>query len=91
MTLSVTHMAWLAPEMLCSPLFGEDEWKSPCRAAKKTGKEPKKPRAIKERRIALDGWNGQRQAPGDGHSGVKTIWIGLTELHVPPACRECLA
>jgi hypothetical protein len=56
MTLSVTR---LTPETPCSPLLREDEWKSPCRAANKTGKEPKKPRAIKKRWIALDGWDGR--------------------------------
>jgi hypothetical protein len=89
--LNMTYMARLTPELPCSLLLGEDEWKLLYCAANKTKKEPRKAYTIKE---AVDylGWlGGPKRAPSDGPPGVKTIWIGLMKLYILLAYREYLA
>jgi hypothetical protein len=91
MILNMTYAARLAPELPCSLLLGEDEWKLLYCEANKTRKEPKKPYKIKE---AVDylGWlGGPKRAPSDGPPGVKTVWIGLMKLYILLAYREYLA
>jgi hypothetical protein len=52
------------------------------RAANKSEKEPKKPYTIKEAVDCLGWLRWPKQDPSDGHPGIKTIWIGLMELHI---------
>jgi hypothetical protein len=89
--LNMTYAARLTPELPCSLLLGDDEWKLLYCVANKVKKEPKKPYTIKE---AVDylGWlGGPKRAPSDGPPGVKTIWIGLMKLYILLAYREYLA
>jgi hypothetical protein len=91
MILNMTYAARLAPELPCSLLLREEEWKLLYCAANKSKKEPKKPYTIKE---AVDylGWlGGPKRAPSDGPPGVKTVWIGLMKLYILLAYREYLA
>jgi hypothetical protein len=59
---NLTYAVRFTPEMLCSLLFGEDEWKLLYCAANKTRKGPKKAYTIKEAaetlfpQIILDDW-----------------------------------
>jgi hypothetical protein len=91
MILNMTYSARLTPELPCSLLLREEEWKLLYCAATKNKKEPKKPYTIKE---AVDylGWlGGPKRAPSDGPPGVKTVWIGLMKLNILLAYREYLA
>jgi hypothetical protein len=91
MIMNMTYAARLTPDMPCSLLLGEGEWKLLYCVANKSKKEPKKPYTMKE---AVDylGWlGGPKRAPSDGPPGVKTIWIGLMKLYILLAYREYLA
>jgi hypothetical protein len=89
--LNMTYTARLAPELPCSLLLGEGEWKLLYGAANKTKKEPRKAYTIKEAVDYLGRLGGPKRAPGGGPPGVKTIWIGLMKLSILPAYRDCLA
>jgi hypothetical protein len=90
MILNMTYAARLTPELPCSVLLGEDEWKLLYCVANKTKKEPKRPYTIKEA-VEYLGWlGGPKRAPSDGPPGVKTIWIGLMKLYILLAYREYL-
>jgi hypothetical protein len=91
MILNTTYAARLTPELPCSLVLGEDEWKLLYCAANKTRKEPKKPYTIKEAVDYLGRLGGPKRAPSDGPPGVKTIWIGLMKLYILLAYREYLA
>jgi hypothetical protein len=73
MILNMTYVARLAPDLPCSLLLGEDEWKLLYCAANKTRKEPKKPYKIKEAADYLGWLGGPKRVPSDGPPGVKTI------------------
>jgi hypothetical protein len=77
--LNMTYMGRLKPELPCSFLLGEDEWKLRYCIANKVKKEPKKPYTIKE---AVNYLGGPKRAPSDGPPGVKTIWLGLMKLYI---------
>jgi hypothetical protein len=87
----MTYAARLRPDAPCPPLLGEGEGKPLYCATDKTKKEPKKPYTMKEAVECLGWLGGPKRAPSGGPPGVKTIWIGLMKLYIPPACRECLA
>ncbi|MHB9292315.1 hypothetical protein Holit_01411 [Hollandina sp. SP2] len=91
MILNMTYAARLTPELPCSLLLGEDEWKLLYCAANKRKKEPKKPYTIKEAVDYLGRLGGPKRAPSDRPPGVKTIWIGLMKLYILLAYREYLA
>jgi hypothetical protein len=89
--LNITYMGRLKPEVSCSVLLGQDEWKLLYCVANKTKKEPLKPYSTKE---AIDylGWlGGPKRAPSDGPPGVKTIWTGMMKLYILLAYRDYLA
>ncbi|MDR2445944.1 MAG: hypothetical protein LBD58_01425 [Treponema sp.] len=89
--MNITYAARLTPEVPCSLLLGEEEWKLLYCAANKVKKEPKKPYAIKEAADCLGRLGGPKRDPRDGPPGVRTIWIGLMKLYIPLAYRERLA
>jgi hypothetical protein len=91
MILNMTYAARLTPELPCSLLLGEDEWKVLCCMANKSRKEPKKPYAIKEAADYLGRQGGPKRAPSDCPPGVKTIWRRLMKLYILLAYREYLA
>jgi hypothetical protein len=61
--LNMTYAARLKPELPCSLLFGEEEWKLLYCIANKTKKEPKKPYTIKEAADYLGWLGGPKRAP----------------------------
>jgi hypothetical protein len=91
MILNTTYIGRLKPELPCSLLLGEDEWKLLYRIANKVKKEPKEPYTIKEAIDCLGRLGGPKRAPSDGPPGVKTIWIGLMKLYILLAYRDYLA
>ncbi|MDR3192514.1 MAG: IS4 family transposase [Treponema sp.] len=90
MILNMTYMGRLTPELPCSVILGEEEWKLLYCVANKTKKGPKKPYTVKEAIEYLGRLGGPKRAPSDGPPGVKTIWIGLMKLHILLAYREYL-
>jgi hypothetical protein len=63
--LNMTYAGRLTPELPCSLLLGEEEWKLLYCIANKVKKEPKKPYTMKE---AIDylGWlGGPKRSPSD--------------------------
>jgi hypothetical protein len=67
--LNMTYAGRLTPELPCSLLLGEEEWKLLYCAANKVKKEPKKPYTIKKAaetlfpKITWDGWEGRNARP----------------------------
>ncbi|MDR2632630.1 MAG: IS4 family transposase [Treponema sp.] len=88
--LNMTYAARLTPELPCSLVLGEEEWKLLYCVANKRKKEPKKPYTIKEAIDYLGCVGGPKRAPSDGPPGVKTVWIGLMKLYILLAYREYL-
>jgi hypothetical protein len=86
--LNLTYIARINPDLPCTILFEEEEWKILYCAANRTKKAPLKPYTIKQ---AVDyvGWlGGPKRAPSDGPPGVKTIWTGLQKLYTLLDYRE---
>jgi hypothetical protein len=86
--MNLTYIARINPELPCTILFEEEEWKMLYCAANRTKKVPDRPYTIKE---AVDyiGWlGGPKRAPSDGPPGVKTIWTGLQKLYTLLDYRE---
>jgi hypothetical protein len=86
--MNLTYMARIHPDLPCTILFEDGEWKILYCAAHRTKEVPDRPYTIKE---AADyaGWlGGPKRAPGGGPPGVKTIWTGLQKLYALLDCRE---
>jgi hypothetical protein len=63
--LNMTYAGRLTPDLPCSLLLGEEEWKLLYCIANKVKKEPKKPYTMKEA-INYLGWlGGPKRTPGD--------------------------
>ncbi|MHC6203328.1 IS4 family transposase [Breznakiellaceae bacterium SP9] len=80
--MNLTYIARINPDLPCSIVFEEAEWKILYCAANRTKKVPDKPYTIKQ---AVDyvGWlGGPKRAPSDGPPGLKTIWTGLQKLYM---------
>jgi hypothetical protein len=81
----IMYLAYSArtnPDLLCSAIFDEDEWKVLYCAANKTPKAPDKPYSIAEAVFYIACLAGPRPSPSDGPIGVKRIWIGSQKLEV---------
>jgi len=79
--LNMTYLARISPELSCSIIFGEDEWKILYCTVNKTQIPPSEPYTIAEAVIyvaKLAGWGG---AKSDGSPGLKVIWLGLSKLN----------
>jgi hypothetical protein len=91
MLLNMTYTARLTPELPCSVLLGEEEWKLLYCVANKVKKEPKKAYSMKEAVEYLGRLGGPKRAPSDGPPGVKAVWIGLMKLYILLAYRTFLS
>jgi hypothetical protein len=79
--LNVTYLARIEPEIPCSVILNEDEWKVLYCTVNKTQIPPDEPYAIAEAVIyiaRLAGWGG---AKSDGAPGLKVIWLGFSKLN----------
>jgi hypothetical protein len=86
--MNLTYIARLNPDLPCTILFEDDEWKLLYCAANKTKKTPDKPYTIKQA-VEYVGWlGGPKRDPGDGPPGVKTVWTGLQKLYTLLDYRE---
>lgn len=79
--LNLTYLARISPDLPCSIIFGEDEWKILYCTANKSQTPPSEPYTIAEAVVyvaRLAGWSG---AKSDGVPGLKIIWLGLSKLN----------
>jgi hypothetical protein len=86
--MNLTYRAWLNPDLPCTILSEDDEWKLLYCAANKTKKTPDKAYTIKQ---AVDyvGWlGGPKRDPSDGPPGVKIVLTGLQKLYTLLDYRE---
>jgi hypothetical protein len=80
--MNLTYVARINPELPCSVLFCEDEWKLLYCMANKTKKPPQKPYSIKDAVTYLGQLGGPKRAPSDGPPGLQIIWMGLSKLYL---------
>jgi hypothetical protein len=86
--MNLTYIARINPELPCTILFEEEEWKVLYCAANRTREVPEKAYTIKQA-VEYIGWlGGPKRAPSDGPPGVKTIWTGLQKLYTLLDYRE---
>ena len=79
--MHITYVARIYPQLPCTVVFAQEEWKVLYCAANKTKRLPSKPPTIVDA-VKYLGWlGGPKRAPSDGPPGVKTIWIGLDKLY----------
>jgi hypothetical protein len=79
--MNMTYIARVNPDLPCSLLFDEDEWKILYCAANRTRMPPEKPYTIADAVKYISWMGGPKRAPSDGAPGVKTIWTGLQKLY----------
>ena len=80
--MAVTYLGRETPDMPCDLMFGEDEWKILYRIANKTRTAPERPYSMKEAVFYLAQVGGYKRSPSDGLPGLKSIWSGLSALHL---------
>jgi hypothetical protein len=92
--MNMAYIARINPDLPCTILFDDDEWKLLYCAANRTMtsqsevQAPEKPSTIAEA-VKYVGWlGGPKTAPSDGPPGVKTIWKGLQKLYTLLDYRE---
>jgi hypothetical protein len=79
--LNMTYIARLNPELPCTILFDEDDWKVLYCAAHRTKEPPEKPYTIEEA-AQYAGWlGGPVRAPIYGPPIIKAVWTGLQILY----------
>lgn len=79
----IMHMTYLArsnPELSCTEVFNENEWRALYCYANKTSKEPTNPMTLHEAIMMLAKIGGFLGRKGDGYPGVKVIWRGIKKL-----------
>ncbi|MDR3356043.1 MAG: hypothetical protein LBO04_02535 [Spirochaetaceae bacterium] len=87
--MNLTYMARIHPELPCTILFKDEEWKILyLRAAHRTKKVPDRPYTIKEAEEYAGRPGGPKRAPGGGPPGAKTVWTGLQKLYTLLDYRE---
>jgi hypothetical protein len=79
--MALTYMSRIVPDIDCSVMFEDDEWKILYSAANKTKETPEKSYSIKEAVQYLAKLGRFAGAPSDGEPGVKVIWRGLDVLY----------
>jgi hypothetical protein len=67
--LNLTYIARINPELPCTILFEEEEWKILYIAANRTKKVPDRPYTIKQAVDYVGRLGGPKRAPGDGPPG----------------------
>lgn len=88
--LNLTYIGRIAPNLPCSLLLEEEEWKLLYCIAQKTRQCPDKPYGLGEAIKYVGILGGFSGAPSDGLPGVKVIWLGLEKLLFALSCREFL-
>jgi hypothetical protein len=75
-----TYIARVSPDLPCTKVFADDEWRALYCYAKKTTKEPAEPMTLHEAIIMVAKIGGFLGRKEDGYPGVKVIWRGMCKL-----------
>jgi hypothetical protein len=76
----MTYLARTSPDLPCTTVFDDDEWRAIYCYANKTSREPRTPMALKEAIVMLAKMGGFLGRKRDGDPGVKVIWRGMRIL-----------
>ncbi|MDR2660120.1 MAG: hypothetical protein LBC27_09090, partial [Spirochaetaceae bacterium] len=79
--MNLTYIARVSPNLPCTILFDEEEWKVLYCVANRTKEVPEKPYTIAEAVEHIGNLGGPRRSPSDGPPGVKTVWRGLQKFY----------
>lgn len=74
--LAMTMLGRSCPDMACTAVFDEEEWRAVYVVVHR-GPPPKKPPTLNEMIRMVAGLGGFLNRKKDGYPGTKTIWIGL--------------
>lgn len=77
----ITYQARETPDLPCTLILEDHEWKILCREVNGISRLPKKPPTLKQAVVLIARLGGFLARKGDGAPGVKTLWRGLRELH----------
>ena len=80
MILNMTYLSRLNPELPCSAIFDEEEWKTLYCISNKTKLPPSEAYSINEAIKYISELGGYKAAKSDGPPGLKVVWIGLSKL-----------
>jgi hypothetical protein len=69
------------PDLPCTVLFKEIEWKALCCYVNKTPIPPETPPSIRKAVFMVGGIGGHLGRKGDGFPGTQTLWRGLVKLY----------
>jgi hypothetical protein len=86
--MNLTYIARVNPDLPCTILFDEDEWKVLYCVANRRKEAPGKPYTIAEAVEHIGNLGGPRRSPSDGPPGVKTVWRGLQKFYTLYDYRE---
>jgi hypothetical protein len=86
--MNLTYMARIHPQLPCTVLFEDEEWKMLSCAANRTKKVPHRPYTIKQAADYIGWLGGPKRAHRDGPPGVKTVLTGLQKLYTLLDYRE---
>ena len=78
--MGLTYLGRITPDMECSGVFSEEEWKILFCAANKINEPPAKPCSMRDAAKYIAKLGGISGSPSDGEPGVKAIWEGLGVL-----------
>lgn len=78
----LTMLGRETPELPCTVLFKEVEWKALCCYVNKTPVPPEKPPSISEVALMIAGLGGYLGRKGDGFPGTQTLWRGMLKAFV---------
>jgi len=78
--LFVTMLARIVPDLACTFLFSDEEWKSIYAVTKQTRTLPKEPPQLEEFVAMLASLGGHLNRKSDGPPGAMKLWIGLQRM-----------
>jgi transposase-like protein/transposase Tn5 family protein len=78
--MHITYLARVSPDLPCTEVFDDDEWRALYCYANKTSKEPTKPMTLHEAIMMLAKIGGFLGRKRDGYPGVKVLWRGMQIL-----------
>lgn len=76
----MTYLSRISPDLLCTTIFNNQEWRALYCYANKTSYEPEHPLTIRQAILMLAKMGGFLGRKQDGDPGVKVIWIGMRLL-----------
>jgi hypothetical protein len=78
--MHITYLARKDPDIPCTKVLSDDEWKALCCFTEKTTTPPKRPPTLKEAVTLIAKLGGFLARKGDGVPGLEVIWRGFRRL-----------